>query len=111
MGVIESPNWPNGYKDAKTCTWKVTVDKGGRIALNFEKFDLQEDGNCDKSKLVIKDGDNEDAKEIGEFCGLNSPRIMTSRGNQMWLQFTSTPEGEGKGFRLTYQTGDHMFPE
>ncbi|XP_031554877.1 uncharacterized protein LOC116291804 isoform X2 [Actinia tenebrosa] len=103
-GVIASPNWPSGYKDAKTCIWKITVDKTDKIALNFETFGLQEDGNCDKSRLVIKDGEDEAAKEIGEFCGLNSPRLMRSTGNHMWLQFTSTPEGEGKGFRLTYQT-------
>ncbi|KAK3699402.1 hypothetical protein QZH41_018563 [Actinostola sp. cb2023] len=103
-GSIQSPNWPNGYKGAKRCTWSVTVGQRDTIALKFNSFNLQEDGNCDRSKLVVKDGDNENAKELGEFCGLNSPSIIRSRGHQMWLQFKSNEEGEGKGFRLTYRT-------
>ncbi|XP_048589005.1 uncharacterized protein LOC5518116 isoform X2 [Nematostella vectensis] len=102
-GTINSPNWPQGYKGSKTCTWRISVNPSDSIALFFNSFNLQEDGNCDKSKLAVRDGGNESAHEIGAFCGLNSPRVMRSKGGELWIQFTSADDGEGKGFHLTYK--------
>ena len=94
-GSIDSPDWPNSYKGAKSCTWKITVGQRDAVTLSFDSFNLQEDGNCDKSKLIVKDGEHGD--ELGEFCGLNSPKVMRSNGNEMWLPVHEYRAGRRKG--------------
>ena len=105
-GIIESPEWPHHYKGKTLCTWHVSVNPNEEIALRFNTFSLQEDGTCDKAKLVVRDGDSEDANVLGVYCGTKRPPELTSSGNHLWLQFASRQGAEGKGFLLHYDTGD-----
>ena len=105
-GIIESPEWPSRYKGKTHCTWRVSADPGEKISLRFNSFNLEEDGSCNKAKLVVRDGSNKDSNVLGVYCGIKKPPTLTSTGNRLWLQFTSTNGAEGKGFLLYYDTGD-----
>lgn len=105
-GIIESPDWPHHYKGKTVCTWHISVDPGDKIALRFYSFSLDEDGTCDKAKLVVRDGYSDDANVLGVYCGNNRPPELTSTGSRLWLQFSSTERAEGKGFLLNYDTGE-----
>ena len=108
-GTIESPEWPGHYKGKTHCTWRVSVDPGEKISLHFNSFKLEEDGSCDKAKLVARDGDNKDANVLGVYCGTKRPLEIATSGNHLWLQFTSMKGAEGKGFLLYYDTGNQLF--
>ena len=54
---------------------------------------------------MVRDGSNENANALGVFCGVKRPPEVTSSGNHLWVQFTSTEEAEGKGFLMSYDTG------
>lgn len=110
-GIFESPEWPKSYKGKLSCTWHITVDPSDKIALSFKSFSLDDDGTCGKAKLVVRDGSSENAKALGVYCGVTRPPEVTSSGNQLWVQFTSTEGAEGKGFLMSYDTGNAMTPQ
>ena len=60
---------------------------------------------------MIRDGSSENANALGVYCGVKRPSEVTSSGNQLWVQFTSTEEAEGKGFLMSYDTGNEMNPQ
>ena len=107
-GILESPKWPKSYKGKASCTWHVTVDPSEKIALSFKSFSLDDDGTCGKAKLVVRDGSSENSNALGVYCGVKQPPVVTSSGNQLWVQFTSTEGAEGKGFLMSYDTGNEM---
>lgn len=104
--MIESPEWPHHYKGKSLCTWHVVVDSSEKIALRSNTFALEEDNTCSKAKLVVRDGNSENANVLGVYCGNRRPPELTSTGNHLWLQFTSTEGAEGKGFLLHYDIGN-----
>ena len=104
-GIIESPEWPKHYKGKTLCTWHVAVDPSDKIVLRFNSFGLKENGTCTKAKLVVRDGNSEDANVLGVYCGNKRPPELTSSRNHLWLQFTSVEGAEGKGFLIHYDTG------
>jgi len=105
-GIIESPEWPKHYKGRTLCTWHISVDPGEKIALRFNSFSLEEDGSCEKAKLIVRDGNSKDSNVLGVYCGNTRPPELTSTGNLLRMQFTSSEGAEGKGFLINYDTGD-----
>ena len=89
----------------------MSADPGEKISLRFNSFNLEEDGSCNKAKLVVRDGSNQDSNVLGVYCGIKQPPALTSTGNRLWLQFTSTNGAEGKGFLLYYDTGDDVLSQ
>ena len=89
----------------------MSADPGEKISLHFNSFNLEEDGSCDKAKLVVRDGSNKDSNVLGVYCGIMQPPELTSTENRLWLQFTSTNGAEGKGFLLYYDTGDYVLSQ
>ncbi|KAJ7378021.1 hypothetical protein OS493_025337 [Desmophyllum pertusum] len=79
---------------------RLRFDPSEKIALSFKSFSLDQNGTCDKAKLVVKDGSSKNANALGVYCGVKRPPGITSSGNHLWLQFTSTEGAEGKGFSL-----------
>ena len=84
------------------------MDPSEKIALSFKSFSLDEDGTCGNAKLVVRDGSSENANALGVYCGVKRPPEVTSSGNQLLVQFTSTEGAEGKGFLMSYDTGNKM---
>ena len=84
------------------------MDPSEKIALSFKSFSLDEDGTCGKAKLVVRDGSSENSNALGVYCGVKRPPVVTSSGNHLWVQFTSTETAEGKGFLMSYDTGNEV---
>ncbi|PFX33592.1 Tolloid-like protein 1 [Stylophora pistillata] len=103
-GILESPEWPKSYKGKTSCTWHLSVDPSEKITLSFKRFSLDEDGTCKKAKLVVRDGSRENSEALGVYCGTKWPSGITSSGNHLLVQFTSTAGGKGKGFLISYNT-------
>ena len=54
MGVIQSPNFPNGYPHGKQCVWTINVQKGQQILLNITDFNLEAHQECRYDYLEIR---------------------------------------------------------
>lgn len=102
---MESPEWPRSYKGKTTCAWHLSVDPRETITLSFKRFSLDEDGTCKNAKLIVRDGSGENSEALGVYCGTKRPTGITSSGNHLFVQFTSTEGGKGKGFLISYNTG------
>ena len=49
-GTINSPGWPNSYKNSMDCFWHITVDGNLVIRLTFMSFDIE--NNFDKLEIM-----------------------------------------------------------
>ena len=66
-------------------------------------FDVEQADNCQYDRLTIYDGNS--TVEKSRMCGAGS-KAFTSRGNKVFMRFTSDNSVTKKGFYGTYQTVD-----
>lgn len=100
--AIESPNYPLFYSSNKKCIWRITVPENYQVALEFHSFDLETHPNCVHDFIEVRDGDSEDSRLIGVYCGNRAPPILASKTNKMFIKFVSDGSGENTGFSATY---------
>ena len=95
------------------CIWKISTDEDRQIALGLieDDFDVEPGStiySCDHDYLTVYDGDSDQARTLGRFCGnMNSMRAFKtiySSGRHLYLVFKSDGKKEKKGFRLHYRT-------
>ncbi|KAI0233510.1 Cubilin [Lamellibrachia satsuma] len=53
--------------------------------------------------LKLRDGTNERANLVGQYCGNRIPATYTSTTNTLWLKFKTDATNHGSGFRGTWQ--------
>lgn len=104
-GIITSPNWPNFYPARKDCVWHFTTKPGHRIKLTFREFGLEPHQECTYDHVVLFDGDDNNARSLGLFCGGATPDPITSSGNSMYMVFYSDASVQRKGFEAEYESG------
>ena len=76
-----------------------------RIKLNFQRFSLEEQRDCQYDSVKIYDGDSISAPQLGRregYCGRRFPSSLTSTGNSILIIFASDASTTSSGFRLTY---------
>ena len=59
--------------------------------------------DCRYDYLQIKDGDNDDARVVGQFCGRNSPNVVRAKTNALRLELISDSTTERKGFKASWK--------
>ncbi|CAG9855166.1 unnamed protein product [Phyllotreta striolata] len=100
-GKIHSPHGEsNGIIGGLSiCEYKIHLQPGRRIKLNFQKFDLA--GltlGCSANYIEIFDGDGTSS---GRYCGANIPSSYTSQHNDLTIM-SSFEGGEQKGWAIEY---------
>lgn len=96
-GVIESPNFPNEYKNDLYCTWDIKVPTGKKVRIEFKEFKTE--GSNDF--LYIFDTGKTDP--IISFSGVSyKPLPLTSSGNSIRIRFVSNGAINSNGFQLHY---------
>uniref|UniRef100_A0A1B6C4Q2 Cubilin n=2 Tax=Clastoptera arizonana TaxID=38151 RepID=A0A1B6C4Q2_9HEMI len=102
-GFITTPNFPRHYYKNSECIWKITVNHGSKIQLEFEKLVLQSHDMCKTDRLEIYDGINSAAKKLGHYCSSNHPPTLISSGNNVFIKFITDASEEYDGFQLNYR--------
>ncbi|KAI0218535.1 Exoskeleton protein RP43 [Lamellibrachia satsuma] len=98
FGTVGSP-----YGNFESCSWKIQASSGQRLRLNFERFDLEYGSrSCPYDKVKIYDGSSANAPLNGMYCGTHLPADIVSRGNTMFVNFTSDHSVTETGFRIHY---------
>lgn len=46
VGSFTSPNYPGQYPHSRTCEWKIKVQRGRKVSLKFDNFNLEPHRNC-----------------------------------------------------------------
>ncbi|XP_072405253.1 complement C1s subcomponent-like isoform X2 [Chiloscyllium punctatum] len=102
-GIITSPNYPEAYAENSECHYRVQIDPGFEVILQFaEDFEVEGDPStgCLSDILKITSG----AKEYGPFCGDSAPVIHELLSNEVEITFRTDDQGEKKGWKIMYKS-------
>merc|ERR1712212_387556 len=96
--VIQSPNFPNNYRNNQRCQYVVNCDpkESNYLEMTCPVFDLQNSGGCSKDRLIVAAWE----EDPQTYCGSStSPNGKVT--NQGWTRFTFRSDSSQvrKGFR------------
>ncbi|XP_060950209.1 cubilin [Limanda limanda] len=98
-GSFSSPNYPNYYPNNRDCIFKITVQVNMQILMNFTNFELEgSPPSCSYDFVEIRDGGYETSPLIGKFCASQSPPVLVSHSNRLWIRFHSDSTVTRGGF-------------
>ncbi|KAI0218622.1 Cubilin [Lamellibrachia satsuma] len=94
------------YYNNEKCRWRIEVEEGAHLKLQFERFELetQTGSACHYDKVNIYDGSDATAELMDSLCGNNLPDNVTTTGNTVFVTFTSDATRVYSGFRISYRT-------
>ncbi|XP_058890276.1 mannan-binding lectin serine protease 1-like isoform X2 [Acipenser ruthenus] len=100
-GVITSSDFPNPYPKSSDCLYRIELQEGFMISLEFDdSFDIEDhpEVTCPYDYLKIKAG----RREFGPLCGERSPGRIETGSNSVQILFHSDNSGESRGWKLSY---------
>ncbi|CAB1449409.1 unnamed protein product, partial [Pleuronectes platessa] len=98
-GSFSSPNYPNYYPNNRDCIFKITVQVNMQILMNFTNFELEgSPPSCSYDFVEIRDGGYETSPLVGKFCASQSPPVLVSHSNRLWIRFHSDSTVTRGGF-------------
>ncbi|KAK6483770.1 mannan-binding lectin serine protease 1-like [Huso huso] len=100
-GVITSSDFPNPYPKSSDCLYRIELQEGFMISLEFDdSFDIEDhpEVTCPYDYLKIKAG----REEFGPLCGERSPGRIETGSNSVQILFHSDNSGESRGWKLSY---------
>ncbi|XP_037329882.2 mannan-binding lectin serine protease 1 isoform X1 [Pungitius pungitius] len=100
-GEFSSVDFPSPYPKSSDCSYRIEVDPGFRLFLQFDpRFDVEDhpDISCPYDHVKITTG----SKEFGPFCGNQPPAEIQTDSNVATVFFHSDNSGENLGWRITY---------
>ncbi|XP_016083477.1 mannan-binding lectin serine protease 1 isoform X2 [Ornithorhynchus anatinus] len=108
-GVITSPDFPSAYPKSSDCLYRIELEEGFVLSLQFEdSFDIEDhpEVSCPYDYVKIKAGQN----EFGPFCGEKSPGHIETKSNSIQILFHSDNSGENGGWKLSYTATGNSCP-
>ncbi|KAM8861014.1 ovochymase-2 [Synchiropus picturatus] len=96
--TVQSPNYPQSYRDDCELRWVIHAPAGHIVKLEFVDFDLEESSRCSYDSLTVL-ADVEAAEEIAVLCGRSLPPDVLSHQDVMVLLFSSDSSVSHRGFR------------
>ncbi|KAL7400363.1 hypothetical protein ABVT39_010884 [Epinephelus coioides] len=100
-GILSSVDFPSPYPKSSECLYRIEVEPGFRLRLQFDPvFDVEDhpDVSCPYDYVKITAG----GRHFGPFCGDRSPGEIQTESNTVTVVFHSDNSGENLGWRITY---------
>jgi hypothetical protein len=88
------------YWNNTDCDWLIAPDSADHVYLAFNSFATEQGHDI----LSIYDGENASAPLIGQYSGHDTPPMISSTGNRLYLRFTTDSSGQDQGWSATYST-------
>ncbi|XP_028403966.1 cubilin-like isoform X2 [Dendronephthya gigantea] len=101
-GTIKSPKFPRKYPYDQKCHWVIMAPRTNRVVIRFQYFDLEGASNCRFDYLLVKDGEHNNSKTIGRYCGSSKPATITTSSNTANLRFNSDTSIARGGFLIRW---------
>lgn len=100
-------NISSGYENFLDCTYTAFSPPDTVIEIKFKKFHI---ATCDESfnrtdicscdYIDVRDGMGISADLIGHYCGHNTPPILTTSRNNLWMNFVTDGIKASTGFEI-----------
>ena len=87
---IASPNYYNLYHSSSAgmiCLWQIETTKGYILQLTFDKMSIPSCSGCSCGYVKVWDGSTSSAPLLGSYCNGNYPSLVSSKGNQMFIDY------------------------
>ncbi|XP_074049030.1 cubilin [Macrotis lagotis] len=97
-GIIRTPFYPSAYPHEKICDWKISQSQGQVILLNFTGFQIGNSASCDTDYVEIGNSLNMDSSHNRKYCGLDTPGLVTSTYNIVYVRFKKSTSSTNYGF-------------
>uniref|UniRef100_A0A4X2M7T4 Cubilin n=1 Tax=Vombatus ursinus TaxID=29139 RepID=A0A4X2M7T4_VOMUR len=105
-GIIRTPFHPNAYPHEKTCDWKISQPQGQVIILNFTDFQIGASASCDTDYVKIGNSLSMDSCHDRKYCGTDSPGLVTSTYNTVYVRFRKSASSTNFGFLAQFSAAD-----
>ena len=101
-GIVTSPNYPKHYPHKLLKNYRIEVEQGLQLIIQFTYFKTEGHASCLYDHLNITDGDG--TTLMGKTCGspASLPANVTSRSNVINLVFKTDGSGTAKGWRVRW---------
>ena len=73
-----------------------------RITLTFTHMDIETTSNCSNDYVMVLNGNDASAPQLGRYCGATVPPPLTSTGSNLFVIFVSNFVMQRVGFRAVY---------
>jgi len=73
-----------------------------RIAITFNRLDLEDTGNCVADSVTVYDGADTTSRLLGKFCGDERPGDLASSGHYLFVVFRSNHKRNTGSFSLSW---------
>ncbi|KAM5312551.1 CUB and sushi domain-containing protein 1 [Glossophaga mutica] len=98
-GVILSPGYPGNYFNSQTCSWTIKVEPSYNITIFVDSFQSEKQFDA----LEVFDGPSGQSPLLVVLSGNHSELLnFTSRGNQLFLRWSTDHATSKKGFKIRY---------
>ncbi|MBN3292169.1 MASP2 protease, partial [Polypterus senegalus] len=102
-GELMSPEFPAPYPKLSTCEYRIRVEEGFTILLEFvESFDVEThpEVRCPYDILMIKT----QKQDHGPFCGATLPAKINTNSYEVDITFKTDGSGSNTGWKIKYTT-------
>ncbi|XP_032300134.1 tolloid-like protein 1 isoform X4 [Coturnix japonica] len=94
----------NNYPVQADCDWLLVAERGYRVELIFQTFEVEEEADCGYDYVELFDGHDKTAMRLGRFCGSGPPEEIYSAGEYLLLHFHTDDTINKKGFHIRYRS-------
>ncbi|XP_043935637.1 complement C1r subcomponent-like [Protopterus annectens] len=101
-GVITSPDYPRPYPADLNCTYRIVLQEGQGIIIDFEDMDIDSHPEVDCPYDTLKLTAND--KDLGTFCGSNHSGMIETFSNIVNINFITDESGDSKGWKIRYSS-------
>uniref|UniRef100_A0A5F9DTE1 Metalloendopeptidase n=1 Tax=Oryctolagus cuniculus TaxID=9986 RepID=A0A5F9DTE1_RABIT len=94
----------NNYPGQVDCEWLLVAERGSRLELSFQTFEVEEEADCGYDYVELFDGLEPAAVGLGRFCGSGPPEEIYSIGDTVLIHFHTDDTINKKGFHVRYKS-------
>ncbi|XP_038611222.1 tolloid-like protein 1 [Tachyglossus aculeatus] len=94
----------NNYPVQVDCAWLLVSERGYRVELTFQTFEVEEEADCGYDYVELFDGHDDSAVRLGRFCGSGPPEEVYSAGDALLINFHTDDTINKKGFHIRYKS-------
>ncbi|ESO86052.1 hypothetical protein LOTGIDRAFT_167555 [Lottia gigantea] len=100
-GSTKHPNYT--YYDDQFCSWQIKTEESSKVVnLHITLLHIEEDLNCRLDYITVYDGEDANATEMANLCGVDESPTFYSSGRYMFVTFTSNQQNHFRGFAAKY---------